>query len=222
MAGQPDADAAGCRLYLVSPPAVEPGPFADRLKRALDGGDVACFQYWAPGSVPGGVPDDQLARAVDALMPIAQSRDVAFLLNDRPALARRLGCDGVHVTADEPDVAAVRRLLGDDLILGVSARNSRHIAMEAGENGADYVSFGPFFASGTKPGIDAIAPEIVQWWSEIFEIPSVAIGGMTPENCAGLVAAGADFIAAIGAVWDAADPAAAVAAFNRAIAAAQE
>lgn len=221
MAGKPDADTAGCRLYLVSPPAVEPGPFAERLKAALDGGDVACFQYWAPGSVPGGVPDDQLARAADILMPIAQSRDVAFLLNDRPALARRLGCDGVHVTADEPDVAAVRRVLGDDLILGVSARNSRHIAMEAGENGADYVSFGPFFASGTKPGIDAIAPEIVQWWSEIFEIPSVAIGGMTPENCAALVAGGADFIAAIGAVWDAADPAAAVAAFNRAIAGAQ-
>lgn len=221
MAGQPDADAAGCRLYLVSPPAVEPGPFADRLKAALDGGDVACFQYWAPNAVPGGVPDDQLKRAVEALMPIAQARDVAFLINDRAGLARSLGCDGVHLTADEPDVAAVRRILGDDLILGVSARNSRHIAMEAGESGADYVSFGPFFASGTKPGIEAISPEIVQWWSEIFEIPSVAIGGLTPENCAALVAAGADFIAAVGSVWDAADPAAAVAAFNRAISAAR-
>lgn len=221
MAGQPEAEAAGCRLYLVSPPAVEPGPFAERLKRALDGGDVACFQYWAPGAVPGGVPDDQLKLAVDALMPIAQSRDVAFLINDRAALARKLGCDGVHLTADEPDVAAVRRILGDDMILGVSARNSRHIAMEAGEGGADYVSFGPFFASGTKPGIEAISPEIVQWWSEIFEIPSVAIGGLTPDNCATLVRSGADFIAAVGSVWDAADPAAAVAAFNRAIAAAQ-
>ncbi len=207
---------ARCRLYLITPPALDPGRFADDLAAALDAGDVAAVQLRLKP-----ITDDALRRAIDVLRPVAQSRGVAFLLNDRPDLVRESGCDGAHVGADDMDVAAARRLLGPDLTLGASCYASRDRAMAAGEAGADYVAFGAFFPTITKEARARAAPEILAWWAELMELPAVAIGGINAENCAPLVAAGADFLAVISAVWGhPAGPAAGVRALNAAITAA--
>ncbi len=208
--------AALCRLYLVTPPALDPAAFRDTLAAALDAGDAAAVQLRLKD-----IDDDALKRAIDALRPVAQSRGVAFLLNDRPDLAVAHGCDGAHVGQSDTPAAAARKLLGD-LTLGVTCHASRDLAFAAGEAGADYVAFGAFFPTATKEAPTRADPEILRWWSELMELPCVAIGGITAENCAPLVAAGADFLAVVGAVWNHPDgPAAGVRAMNAAIAAAQ-
>ncbi len=204
---------ARCRLYLITPPALDPKPFAGDLAAALDAGDVAAVQLRLKDC-----DDDALRRAIDLLRPVAQSRGVAFLLNDRPDLVRESGCDGAHVGAEDMDVAAARRLLGADLTLGASCYASRDRAMAAGEAGADYVAFGAFFPTATKNAPARAEPEILAWWAELMELPAVAIGGINAENCAPLVAAGADFLAVISAVWShPAGPTAGVRALNAAI-----
>jgi thiamine-phosphate pyrophosphorylase len=210
---------AACRLYLVTPPRLDPASFRDQLSMALDAGDVGAVQLRLKDA-----DDDAVRRAVELLRPVAQSRDVAFLLNDRPDLARATGCDGAHVGQEDMKAREARRILGPDLTLGVSCHGSRELAMEGGEDGADYVAFGAFFPSGTKTEAPVEAePEILAWWSEIMELPCVAIGGITPANCAPLVQAGADFLAVVSAVWDHPDgPGAGVRAMNAAIAAAYE
>jgi thiamine-phosphate pyrophosphorylase len=209
------ASAGGCRLSLVTPPRLDPAAFRAPLAAALDAGDVACVQLRLKEA-----DDDAVRRAIDVLRPVVQSRDVAFILNDRPDLAAATGCDGVHVGQEDASYAAARRAVGADAIVGVTCHASRHLAMEAGEAGADYVAFGAFFPTGTKDTIHRAEPEIVAWWAELFEIPCVAIGGITPANCGPLVAAGADFLAVVSAVWDHPDgPAAGVRAFGVAIAA---
>lgn len=206
------------RLYLITPPAFDPAAFAPQLQAALDAGDVACLQLRLKD-----VDDDAIRRAADVLRPIAQSRDVAFIMNDRPDLALATDSDGVHVGQEDATYADARKLLGPDKIVGVTCYNSRHLAIEAAEAGADYVAFGGFFRSTTKDTrrIAGNDPEILTWWSEIMTVPCCAIGGITPENCGVLVKAGADFLAVIAAVWDHPQgPAAAVKAFNQAIKAA--
>ncbi len=207
------AGPAGCRLYLITPPALEPGGFRDSLAMALDAGDVAAVQLRLKGA-----DDDGWRRAIDALRPVAQSRDIAFLLNDRADLVTATGCDGAHVGQDDMPARDARRLLGADRMLGVSCHGSRDLAIEAGEDGADYVAFGAFFPSGTKEVTRRADPAILQWWSELMELPCCAIGGITAENCAPLVRAGANFLAVVGAVWSHPDgPGAAVRALNAAI-----
>jgi thiamine-phosphate pyrophosphorylase len=202
-----------CRLYLITPPTLPPG-FVDDLARALDGGDVAALQIRLKDA-----PDDAILRAAEAILPIAQARDVAVLMNDRLDLALKAGCDGVHLGQGDGDHAAARKRLGPDRMLGITCHASRHLAMEAGEVGADYVAFGAFFPTSTKETLHRPEPELLEWWSEMFEIPCVAIGGITAANCAPLVRAGADFLAVVGAVWNHPDgPAAGVRAMNAAIA----
>jgi thiamine-phosphate pyrophosphorylase len=206
------------RLYLITPPAFDPAAFAPKLEAALDAGDVASLQLRLKD-----VEDDVIRRAADVLRPIAQARDVAFIMNDRPDLALTTGSDGVHVGQEDASYTEARRLLGPDKIVGVTCYNSRHLAIEAADAGADYVAFGGFFRSTTKDTrrIAGNDPEILTWWSEIMTVPSCAIGGITPENCGTLVEAGVDFLAVIAAVWDHPQgPAAAVKAFNAAIQAA--
>jgi len=204
------------RLYLVTPAALDPARFRDLLASALDAGDVACVQLRLKDA-----SDDAIRRACDALRPVAQNRDVAFLMNDRPDLAMATGCDGVHVGQEDAPYAEARRILGPDRIVGVTCHASRDLAMEAAEAGADYVAFGAFFPTGTKETAHRADPEILRWWNEIMTVPCVAIGGITPENCGPLVEAGADFLAVVSAVWNDPDgPAAAVKAFEKAIAAA--
>jgi len=206
-----------CRLYLITPPTLPDLPgFADRLARALDAGDVACLQLRLKD-----VPDDEILRAAEALLPVAQSRGVAVLMNDRMDLAKRSGCDGVHLGQGDGDPVAARKLLGAEAMIGVTCHASRHLAMQAGEAGADYVAFGAFFPTDTKATQHVAEVDLLAWWSEMFEIPCVAIGGIGAANCAPLVQAGADFLAVVGAVWSHPDgPAAGVRAMNAAIAAA--
>ena len=208
------AEPASCRLYLVTPERLEPATFADQLAAALDGGDVASVQLRLKN-----VSDDAIKRACEVLVPIATSRDVAFLLNDRPDLVVSCGCDGVHVGQSDMPYAEARKKVGPDRIVGVTCHDSRHLAMEAAEAGADYVAFGAFYPTQTKPSNYRPEPELLQWWSEFMTVPSVAIGGITPANCVPLVKAGADFICVVSAVWQNPDgPGAAVKAFNKAIA----
>lgn len=187
---------AGCSLYLITPAEIEPSTFVERLKAALDSGPVAAVQLRLKL-----VDDDSLRRAIDVLRPIVQSRGVAFILNDRPDLAVQCGCDGAHVGAEDMPVPAARAVLGK-LQLGVSCYASRDLAMQAGDDGADYVAFGAFFPTTTKVAVSQADPELLSWWSELMEPPVVAIGGITAANCGPLVAAGADFLAVVGAVWN--------------------
>ena len=208
---------AGCRLYLITPPALDPLAFRDPLARALDAGDVACVQLRLKEAAR-----DDVMRAVEALRPVAQSRGVAFLLNDDVGLAVETGCDGAHLGQTDGDHAAARALLGPEATLGITCHASRHLAMAAAELGADYVAFGAFFPTGTKATMHRAELDLLEWWAKVFVVPVVAIGGITAENCGPLVRAGADFLAVVGAVWGHPDgPAAGVGAMAAAIAVAQ-
>jgi len=198
-----------CQLYLISPQCLDDA-FADQLKAAFDGGPVAAFQLRLKDA-----PDDEILRAAERLMPICAVSEVAFILNDRMDLAKACGADGVHLGQGDGDPREARRLLGSSAQIGVTCHDSRHLAMEAGEAGADYVAFGAFFPTGTKATVHRPDPAILGWWSALFEIPCVAIGGITLENGRLLVDAGADFLAVCNSIWSHPDgPAAAVAAFQ--------
>lgn len=205
-----------CQLYLISPLDVT-GHFPQRLERALDAGPglVTAFQFRVKD-----IDQHEAARLAEPLQAICAARDVAFIVNDDVALAKRLGADGVHLGQGDGDVRYAREELGREAQIGVTCHASRHLAMEAGEGGADYVAFGAFFDSTTKASEHRPEPEILEWWSTVFEIPCVAIGGITPANCAPIVAAGADFLAVSGAVWNG-DEVAAVKAFAQLIGAEQ-
>lgn len=198
------------RLYLITPPAFELGAFSRTLEDTLSGGDVACVQLRLKD-----VNDADVLRIGATLMPIVQSADAAFILNDRPDLAAKLDADGVHVGQEDAGYAEARALMGRDRIVGVTCHNSRDLAYEAAEAGADYVAFGAFYPTGTKDPSHWADPEILEIWQETATTPCVAIGGITLANVEPLVRAGADFIAASAGVWAYADgPRAAVAAFN--------
>jgi thiamine-phosphate pyrophosphorylase len=199
-----------CRLYLITPPKFEANPFAEVLKRALDAGDVASVQLRLKD-----VPDDEILRCGEILMPITQRSGAAFIVNDRPDLAARLGADGVHIGQEDASYADARAAMGRERIVGVTCHNIRHLAIEAAEAGADYVAFGAFFPTATKDAQSRAEPEIIQWWSEMMVVPCVAIGGITVENCGALIEAGADFLSVASGVWDYPQgPAAAVKVFN--------
>ena len=185
-----------CQLYLISPPAIG-GDFVDRLEAALGAGPVAAFQLRLKGA-----SDEEVMTAARALMPVCARHDVAFILNDRMDLAHQLGADGVHLGQGDGDPREARHLLGPAAQIGVTCHDSRHLAMEAGEAGADYVAFGAFYPTTTKESMHRPDPAILGWWSTLFEIPCVAIGGITPANARPLIEAGADFLAVSSAVWN--------------------
>ncbi len=184
------------RLYLITPPALDPDRFAPELEAALSGGDVACVQLRLKEA-----DDAAIRRAARVLQPLVQGRGVAFVMNDRPDLAAELDCDGVHVGEEDMPYAEARRRLGPDRIVGVTCGASRHRALVAAEAGADYVAFGAFFPSGTKAAKHHAEPGVLRDWSETTVVPCCAIGGITQANCGPLVEAGADFLAVIGAIW---------------------
>ena len=195
-----------CQLYLISPLDVG-GGFPDRLARALDAGPVAAFQFRVKD-----VDQHEAARLAEPLLRICSDREVAFIVNDSVSLAKRVGADGVHLGQDDGDPREARSVLGPTVQIGVTCHDSRHLAMAAGEAGADYVAFGSFHPTTTKAVKHRPEPVILSWWSALFELPCVAIGGITSQNAAPLVAAGADFLAVSHAVWGG-DEAAAVKAF---------
>ena len=204
-----------CRLYLITPPAIEDlSAFARDLDSALGAGDVAALQIRLKPA-----DDAAILAAVEALAPVARAHGVAVLLNDRPDLARRSGCDGVHIGQSDASLAEARRVMGPDAMIGVTCHDSRDLAMDAAEAGADYVAFGAFFPTDTKETSHRPDPDILTIWQETVEVPCVAIGGITPANAGGLARAGADFVAASAAVWNHPEgPAAAVREFNQVLA----
>lgn len=184
-----------CQLYLISPPEVG-GTFPDRLERTLAAGRVAAFQFRVKG-----IEEHEAARLAAPLQELCAAHDCAFIVNDSAKLAKRLKADGVHLGQGDGEVREAREILGREAQIGVTCHASRHLAMEAGEAGADYVAFGAFFPSETKPTEHRPEPDLLAWWQRIFEIPCVAIGGITPSNCKPLIDAGADFLAVSNAVW---------------------
>ena len=211
--------APDCRLYLITPPKIDDLPaFLQALEAALSAGEVAALQVRLKD-----VADAEIERMTRAILPVAHAHQVAVLLNDRPDLAARLGCDGVHIGQDDAPYAEARRILGPGAMIGVTCHDSRHLAMEAAEAGADYVAFGAMFPTATKDAPTACDLETLSIWQETMQIPCVAIGGITPENCGPVVQAGADFIAVSSAVWSHPEgPGAAVKALLKAIAEAAE
>ena len=204
----PRQRAEPAKLYLISAQEVG-GAFPDRLKAALEPGIAAAFQLRVKD-----IEEHDLARLAEPLQRICGDSGVAFIVNDSMSLAKRLGADGVHLGQSDGDVREARALLGPSAQIGKTCHDSRHLAMEAGEAGADYVAFGAFYPTMTKPSNYRPQPSILSWWSTLFEIPCVAIGGITPNNAKPLVDAGADFLAVCQAVWGQDDAANAVRAFN--------
>jgi len=188
---------ADCRLYLITPPAIDDlAAFAAGLPAVFEAGDIACLQIrLKPAN------DSDIQKAVEAIMPHCEAADVALILNDRPDLAAKLGCDGVHIGPDDMPYEQAREIVGEDATVGVSCKASRHAAMAAAEAGADYVAFGAFFETTTKDVTEQAPIDLLEIWSETTNVPSVAIGGITPENCDPLITAGADFLAVSSAIW---------------------
>ena len=210
-----------CNLYLITPPRIpDPDAFRDAFASALDNDLVQCVQLRLKDGEEA-APDDDVLRVAESLLPLAVEREVAFLINDRPDLAIKAGADGVHIGQSDAPYEKARKMLGDDATIGVTCHNSRHLALVAGEAGADYVAFGAFFPTQTKAAASIAEPDLLRWWTYATTVPSVAIGGIAPDNCAPLVRAGADFLAASAAVWGCENgPAAAITAFAAAIRAA--
>lgn len=204
-----------CKLYLLTPAAIDAVSFADTLKRAIDAAPeiVGAVQLRLKD-----VSDDDFIRAAETLMPVCHAFDLPLIINDRPDIAANVGADGVHIGQDDADYATARELLGADAIIGVTCHASRDLAIEAGDKGADYVAFGAFFPSASKETKHQADPEILEAWSSMTIVPCVAIGGITAENCPPLVAAGADYLAVIGCIWSHPDgPEAGVRAFTEAL-----
>ena len=201
---------ARARLYLITPPRIDDAKaFAALLAQCLDAGDVAAVQIRLKDA-----SQDHLGEVVKAVLPVAHAMGVAVLLNDRPDLAAKFGCDGVHIGQSDGTLKDARRIMGPDAMIGVTCHDSRHLAMEAAEGGADYVAFGAFFPTQTKDAPIEAELEVLSIWQESMTTPCVAIGGITLDNCTEVIEAGADFIAVSGGVWNHPDGApAAVAAF---------
>jgi thiamine-phosphate pyrophosphorylase len=204
-----------CRLYLITPPVIDDlAAFGHALAAALDAGDVAALQVRLKDA-----PEAVIAAVVDLVTPICNGRDVAVILNDDPELAKKLGCDGVHVGQSDMSLKDARKVMGEGAMIGVTCHDSRHLAMEAAENGADYVAFGAFYPTATKDAPTRAEPDILTIWQETMQVPCVAIGGITADNAGALAKAGADFVAVSAGVWAwPAGPAAAVKAITAAIA----
>ncbi len=185
------------RLYLITPSKFDLDSFSLTLSEALEGGDVASVQLRMKESY-----DEDIIKAAQKLMPICHAKDVAFIINDRPDLALKTGADGVHIGQEDQSYNEARDILGADKIIGVTCKDSRHLAMMAGEQGADYVAFGSFFPTSTKMTTSTATPDLLTWWQELFEIPCVAIGGIKIEHASELAMAGADFLAVCSGVWD--------------------
>ncbi len=186
-----------CQLYLISPLDVS-GHFPDRLQRTIAAcdGHVAAFQFRTKG-----LDSHEAARLAGPLQEICAAEDVGFIVNDSVSLAKRLRADGVHLGQNDGDLREAREVLGREAQIGITCHASRHLAMEAGEGGADYVAFGSFYPSHTKASGHRPDRAILEWWSRVFELPCVAIGGITPDNAAPLIEAGADFLAVSHAIW---------------------
>jgi thiamine-phosphate pyrophosphorylase len=182
------------QVYLVTPPILTLGPFAELLAGLLDAAPVACVRLALAST-----DEDELIRAADALRVVCHARDVPLVITEHFRLAARLGLDGVHLGDGARRVRAAREALGANAIVGAHAGASRHEGMTAAEIGADYVSFGPVAETGLGDGV--LAPfELFQWWSEVIETPVVAEGGLDPVRVADFAQV-TDFFAFGDEIW---------------------
>lgn len=187
-----------CELYLITPPQIDDvAAFAGTLDAVLATGKVACLQLRLKN-----VSDDVIKSTAAGLITVCHKHEVAFILNDRADLAAEVNADGVHIGQHDGDVRTVRTLLGHDKDIGVTCHDSTHLAYEAGEAGADYVAFGAFFPTSTKETEFQPELDILTAWDEVTEIPCVAIGGITVDNCRDVAQAGAHFVAVSSGVWN--------------------
>ena len=198
---------------MITPPTFEPKAFCTPLGEALKAGNIGAVQLRLKNS-----DDAAILKAAQTLLPVCQNSNIPLLINDRPDLAKKSGCSGTHVGQKDTSYKNARETVGNNCIVGITCHNSRHLAIEAAEQGADYVAFGAFFPTTTKIANFTATIDILQWWNDLMVVPCVAIGGITPENCHSLVNSGADFLAVVSAVWDHPDgPGSAVRAFNKSI-----
>jgi len=185
------------KLYLISPANINVDEFALSLEEVISTGLVACFQLRLKN-----IKDEYIIEVSKILKPICHKYDVPFILNDRLDLADKVKADGVHLGEDDGSILDARKLLGPKAIIGASCYNSKHQAMKAAEEGADYVAFGAFFDTKTKDPKTQAKITIIKDWVLISNIPCVAIGGIDASNCQELVDAGADFLAVVGSIWN--------------------
>lgn len=198
------------RLYLITPSTFKLKAFSEALEQALEGGDVASVQLRMKDC-----GDEEIIKAANTLMPICHAKDVAFIINDRADIAKQVNADGVHIGQEDVTYQEARDIVGDNQIIGVTCKDSKHMSMTAGEQGADYVAFGSFYPTATKITTSTATTETLTWWQDLFEIPCVAIGGITVANAGVIAKAGADFIAVCAGVWEYPEgPRAAVKKFN--------
>jgi thiamine-phosphate pyrophosphorylase len=195
-----------CQLYLITPPVIKDmSEFCEQLSAALSAAPKrqtpACLQIRLKDINGTPLEDSALIQAASDILPICRQYGVSVLMNDRPDLAAHCGLDGAHIGQDDMDYFSSRELLGGDAIIGVTCHNSRELAFQAAQAGADYVAFGAFFETQTKSPKSRAELEILQWWHQAVEIPSVAIGGINVSNARQVIAAGADFIAVSSGVW---------------------
>jgi len=190
------SDDPACRLYLISPPKIDLRAFYPQLEEAFDAGDIGCFQLRLKN-----VTDDYITGIAETLLPLAKDRDIPFLINDNPTIASDVGADGVHIGQEDASYEEARSIVGDKAIIGITCHDSRHMAIVAAEKGADYVAFGAFYPTTTKQATSKANPDILRWWCDTTIVQCAAIGGITIDNCAPLVSAGADFLAVSAGVW---------------------
>ncbi|PID37010.1 MAG: thiamine phosphate synthase [Rhodobacterales bacterium] len=191
------------QLYLITPPSFDLGTFTDTLERVLDAAEIACLRLDLATQ-----EESDIARAADLVREVAHRRDIPLVVTDHMLLVERLGLDGVHFTDGARHVRKARKAFGDDPIVGSFCHTSRHDGMNAGEAGADYVTFGPAGASSLGDGSQAEA-ELFAWWSEMIEVPVVAEGGLDAALIRSLSPV-TDFFAIGPEIWREDDPAAAL------------
>lgn len=185
------------QIYLISPPKIDINDFPEKLEIALKTGKVPVFQLRLKNYL-----NDEIIQIGKKLLTICRKYKTLFILNDDLDLALKVGADGVHLGSEDQNIALVRKNSPKNFIIGASCYDSRHLAVEAIEAGADYVSFGTFFTSQTKNSKGKPTTEILKWASEVLNVQIVAIGGINDSNAKILSDEGADFVAVISDVWD--------------------
>ena len=191
------------QIYLITPPEFELGRFPQTVAAVLDAVEVACLRLSLASH-----DEDRLGRAADALREVAHARDVAMVIDTHVMLAERHGLDGVHLHDNGRNTRLARQELGSDAIVGAFCGASRHDGMNAGEAGADYISFGPVGTSALGDGT-SVDRDVFAWWSQMIELPVVAEGALN-QTLIRELAPVTDFFGIGSEIWSADDPVAAL------------
>lgn len=186
------------QLYLISPPQIgNLDEFLRTLDEIAQAGVVSSFQLRLKD-----IENRDIAKMGKPIFELLQGAGIACIMNDHAKLARDTHADGVHFGQEDGTLAEARGILGNSAIIGITCHASRHLAMSAAEQGADYVAFGAFYDTTTKETPHRPDLETLSWWQDVMEIPCVAIGGINAHNALPIIKAGADFIAVSSCVWN--------------------